>query len=408
MKTRLKVWLQLPDGTRLQAGELIAAFRDNGAIDGQFRYLQSYLDDPRAFALDPVNLPLAPGAQDAHRPQAGVHGVFEDALPDDWGRRLLCRRYQLSDHQARPPHLLSLMEGGGMGALWFGKVRCPEPRTDNQSTVDLQKLARLALDFEKGTTAMEDDPLLPYLFGLGSSPGGARPKFLSVTENGQPCLVKLPSLKDSVPLVPIEAACMATAMDCGFPVAPVRLIKEGMPLLLVERFDVTPQGGRRHMLSMKTLLNAEYHYSKSYLDMAQLLERHSAEPGADKMALFQQMLFNACIGNTDDHLKNFALLHDDRGWRLSPAYDLVPSFPLLPHAQHVLRFHLDNRRPDWATIRQLGRAFGFSSTRTNRLIEEVLAGLSGLEKHLQQAEAPEDVSQLLLEHVAAYLSGLSH
>ncbi len=154
---------------------------------------------------------------------------------------------------------------------------------------------------------------------------------------------------------------------------------------------------------MKTLLNAEYYYHKSYLDMARLLEQHSAEPGEDKKGLFQQMLFNACIGNTDDHLKNFALLHDEQGWRLSPAYDLVPSFPLLSHAQHVLRFHLDNQRPDWATIRQLGRAFGFSATRTRQLIEEVLAGLSGLEKHLLQNEVPQDIARLLLEHVAVYV-----
>ena len=41
--------------------------------------------------------------------------------------------------------------------------------------------------------------------------------------------------------------------------------------------------------------------------------------------LFQQMCFNICINNTDDHLKNFSLLRDENGWSISPAYDLVPT-----------------------------------------------------------------------------------
>jgi hypothetical protein len=29
-------------------------------------------------------------------------------------------------------------------------------------------------------------------------------------------------------------------------------------------------------------------------------------------------------GNTDDHLKNFSMLHKETGFCLSPAYDLLP------------------------------------------------------------------------------------
>ncbi|WP_419602534.1 type II toxin-antitoxin system HipA family toxin, partial [Thiolapillus sp.] len=211
----------------MRAGELVAVYRDNGAIDGQFRYLSSYLDDPEAFPLDPVNLPLVPGPQDVGRPQAGVHGVFEDALPDDWGRRMLCRQYGLSDHQARPPHLLSLMRGGGMGALLFAREHCPVQETVERPPMVLQDVARAALDFEKGELK-DNDPLLPYLYGVGTSPGGARPKFLFAMDDGKHFLVKLPSLRDTVSPVPIEAACLATAADCGFSVARSRLLDEGL------------------------------------------------------------------------------------------------------------------------------------------------------------------------------------
>jgi serine/threonine-protein kinase HipA len=36
------------------------------------------------------------------------------------------------------------------------------------------------------------------------------------------------------------------------------------------------------------------------------------------------MAFNILVGNDDDHLRNHAFLFDQRGWRLSPLYDVVP------------------------------------------------------------------------------------
>jgi serine/threonine-protein kinase HipA len=36
------------------------------------------------------------------------------------------------------------------------------------------------------------------------------------------------------------------------------------------------------------------------------------------------MVFNACVSNTDDHPRNHALVRQADGWRLAPAYDLVP------------------------------------------------------------------------------------
>lgn len=37
------------------------------------------------------------------------------------------------------------------------------------------------------------------------------------------------------------------------------------------------------------------------------------------------MVFNAAVTNNDDHPRNHALLRRQQGWRLSPAYDLVPT-----------------------------------------------------------------------------------
>jgi serine/threonine-protein kinase HipA len=42
-------------------------------------------------------------------------------------------------------------------------------------------------------------------------------------------------------------------------------------------------------------------------------------------ALFRQMVFNVLIKNRDDHAKNFSFQLIGGEWRLSPAYDLLPS-----------------------------------------------------------------------------------
>ncbi len=58
--------------------------------------------------------------------------------------------------------------------------------------------------------------------------------------------------------------------------------------------------------------------------LADVIRHVSTQPGQDLQRLYRQMVFNVMLGNTDDHLKNFIMLHNDEGWRLSPAFDLVP------------------------------------------------------------------------------------
>lgn len=52
--------------------------------------------------------------------------------------------------------------------------------------------------------------------------------------------------------------------------------------------------------------------------------------------LFRHMSFNAAIGNVDDHLKNFWMLATESGYRLAPAFDLVPD--ISNHGEHTLAF----------------------------------------------------------------------
>ena len=351
----LTVWLTLPASEVIKAGELaIDDPDDRGALKGQFRYIPEYLENPKAFPLDPLHLPLSADTIDADRPHAGVHGVFEDSLPDDWGRRLLVRRYKLGRKDQRIPQLLRLSGNQGLGALSYLEEGRPDLKTTGVPLRHLQELALLAERFEQDGAV--DDDELSMLFQAGSSPGGARPKALIKDESGA-YLAKFASARDQLDVVSLEAAVMELARKADIETADSRLLALGSrKCLLVKRFDINEAGGRNHLVSMQSLLKADGYYYAGYRDMAEVIRHVSALPARDLHKLYRQMVFNAMIGNTDDHLKNFLMLHDDEGWRLSPAFDLVPNIGF--NREHVLRIGYDNRPPDLETLLQEAGHFG--------------------------------------------------
>lgn len=63
----------------------------------------------------------------------------------------------------------------------------------------------------------------------------------------------------------------------------------------------------------------------SYLELAEVLMRHGAQPNADLRELWARIVFNLLVSNTDDHLRNHGfILVPGAGWRLSAAYDMNP------------------------------------------------------------------------------------
>ena len=62
----------------------------------------------------------------------------------------------------------------------------------------------------------------------------------------------------------------------------------------------------------------------SYLDLVQILMQSGAQTNIDLEQLWRRIVFNVCISNVDDHLRNHGFLLAATGWKLSPAYDLNP------------------------------------------------------------------------------------
>ncbi len=366
----LGVWLRTPASALLRVGAIRVAEPDRdrgGMLRGEFRYEPAYLDHPAAIALDPIHLPLAPTAFPADRPRAGIHGVFEDSLPDAWGRGLLIRRHQLPRLRQGPPHLLARLGQQGLGALAYGLGDAP-PSAEPGPDRDTAALIDAAERYDRDPSEVGDEELTA-LFRAASSPGGARPK-LAIDHAGTHCIAKLASSHDRIDMVRVEAACLALARDAGLSVPDFQIATFGRhAALLVARFDVEGDTGRRHMLSMQTLLSADDWYQLGYADLADLLRRICARPEDDLPALYRQAVFNALIGNTDDHLKNFAMRHADDGWRLTPAYDLTPDEPM--RGEHVLHFGPAGHRPDARALTELARAFGLSPRAARRIRGEV-------------------------------------
>lgn len=223
----LDVWLTLPSGECIKAGAMIIGDPDpaSGGLQGQFRYAPEYLEHPQAFSLDPLHLSLTVETFDADRPREGVHGVFEDSLPDAWGRRLMVRRHKLSRNEQHVPNLLRLLGSQGLGALSYVEEGRPELKTTGVSCRHLQELALLAQKFEQEPATAVDNELF-LLFQAGSSPGGSRPKVIVTDEKGA-YLVKFASYRDQLDVVSLEAAVMELGRRAGIETADTELFPLG-------------------------------------------------------------------------------------------------------------------------------------------------------------------------------------
>jgi serine/threonine-protein kinase HipA len=247
----------------------------------------------------------------------------------------------------------------------------------------LAKLLSAAAQFKAGTLPPGDE--FRRLLQGSSRAGGARPKALVHDESGE-WLAKFPSRvrDEATDVVGLEASCLVLARRAGLEVPESRLQTIGARrVLLVKRFDVSAQGGRHHMVSLRTLCKERPGiYIHRYSDLAQVLRKHSASPVDDLAALYRLMVFNAAIGNVDDHLKNFWMLARPDGLRFAPACVLVPD--ITGRGEHTLAFQQGFACPTRAEIIALAAQWGVA--RAARIIAEVTratASFSATARRLQ-------------------------
>ncbi len=333
-------YVQLPGTLNTVPAALLKVekLRD-GTFVGRFRYGDRYLERKDAISFDPFKLPLGATVQEFAKLK-GIPGAVRDAGPDAWGRRVI--EHKLERGPADLEEIDYLLNGpqDGAGYLSFGlKLDPPAPRRPYNRTHQLADLVAAAEAVEEGKRLPAHilEQLEP-----GTSMGGARPK--ATIEDGNRLWVgKFPEKADRCNLQRIEYATIELARRCGITACDVRIESiGGRDVLMVERFDrAHTEGGylRFGLVSGLTLLDCEEsHLDRerwSYPLLADELRRWSEKPDEDRVELFRRIVFSAAVTNNDDHPRNHAVRRTARGWRLTPAYDLVP-MPLVSRERRDL------------------------------------------------------------------------
>jgi len=400
------VYVQLPGTLDTVPAALLKLekLRD-GTFVGRLRYGDRYLERRDAIAFDPFRLPLGSTVQELTKLK-GVPGAVRDAGPDAWGRRVIEHKLERGPGDLEEIDYLLNGPQDGAGYLSFGlKLEPPVPKRGCNRTHQLADLIAAAEAIEEGKRVPAHilEQLEP-----GTSMGGARPK--ATIEDGNRLWVgKFPEKADRCNLQRVEFATLELARRCGIAACNARLESVGgRDVLMVERFDREfAEGGylRFGLVSGLTLLDADDSYLDrerwSYPLLADELRRWSEKPGEDRVELFRRIVFNAAVTNNDDHPRNHAVRRTARGWRLTPAYDLVPA-PVVSLERRDLAMTIGTHGRTASVYNLLSQCerFGLTSEAARKEIEKMVATVQTWRDHFRAC----GVSAKDIEYIApAYL-----
>lgn len=330
-------WVGLDGPTRLG---ILLAHETRGKELFAFEYDDDWLARHDERVLDP-ELRLFRGAQYAGLEKPNF-GLFLDSSPDRWGRVLMRRREAIharkegraSRRLGEADFLLGVYDLNRLGALRF-KERGGESFQSSDGAMAAPPWSKLRdLEYASFLAEREDDdekldPWLAMLMAPGSSLGGARPKASVLDERGDLWIAKFPGKSDQRDVGAWELLAADIAGDAGVSMSVCRRASFSTrgTTFLTKRFDRL--GERRvHFASAMTLLGRkdgdDVASGASYLELAEFIMRFGSRPEEDLAQLWRRIVLSIAISNTDDHLRNHGFLMEDRGWRLSPAYDLNP------------------------------------------------------------------------------------
>ena len=330
----------IPAHEPLLAGQLTFAETSRGGVFS-FAYNKAFLESDDRLQIDPL-LVLHTGETYNDTPDRNFR-AFLDSSPDRWGRILMQRRAAIEHHKGlrassrltELDYLLGVHDSYRMGGIRF-KTADSNDFLDNNTEfaappmTSLRELEYAAIQIEKDDNIDSDEYYhwLKMLISPGSSLGGARPKACVTDEHNHLWIAKFPNQNDDVDVGAWEMLCHELAIASGVEMFPSEIQKYSSQhhTFLTKRFDrIGTQ--RIHFSSAMTQLqyyDGEHSEGASYLEIAEFLSNHGSQTKADLAQLWRRIVFNIAVSNTDDHLRNHGFLLTDKGWKLSPAYDLNP------------------------------------------------------------------------------------
>jgi serine/threonine-protein kinase HipA len=332
----------------------------------------------------------------SHVCEQGLHPFFDNLVAEGWLRNAQARALKVN-----PDNRFALLLAFGHDCA--GAVSVIDPAPTTEPSID------------------PGDPTAMAALTSRASLSGVQPKLLAVKEGRsyRPArrdetsafIAKLPSgaLRDIVENEYLTTvACRALLPDDEIAESEVAKL-EGVneQALLVKRFDRLPSGAKRHFEEFNQLLgkrSGDDKYDASYDDMAKFVLKTPGCTPVDAWRLFRRVLVCFLTGNTDAHLKNFAMFHTSDGLRLTPAYDLLAAALYPEYRQIALavgnaaNLELGSLAPKH--IVALSESFGLS----RRVLTEAIAVLERRRKAAEKAVVgagrhigTEQLSQNLLE-----------
>ncbi len=381
MKAVKKLFVSLHiEGKKYEIGELIISERKI-----YFRYSSDFLLS--GLNLSPIKLPFNTEINSCPKePFDGLYGVFNDSLPDGWGRLLLDRTLSskgIDISKITPLDRLSFVGSAGMGALIYKPEF--ENITELSYNIELDAIASEMKHVLQGTSS----EIIETLFALGGSSGGARPKIFvaynPVSEeivhgneelpNGfENWIIKFPSASDNPEIAKIEYAYHKMALKAGIEMNDCKLFKGKSDKVYfgTKRFDRLNKK-RLHVHTASGLMHDNFRASTMdyghLMDCAFRLERHVNA----YRKVFRLAAFNVFSHNRDDHSKNFSfLMNKDGEWQLAPAYDLTFSYS--SYGFHSTMVAGESQNPGVHHLLKLASHFGIKDGK--EIIDEVRSAVS--------------------------------
>ncbi len=370
----------------MQRTETLSVFFDSGNKKKKVGTLALYKERLAAFAYDdgwiesgfsisPFSLPLEKKVFIPEwEPFGGIFGIFNDSLPDGWGRLLVDR--MLLKNSINPDELsvldrLAIVGKSGMGALSYE----PESflQTEKSLTADYDEICaecERVLNSKENETDIKN---LDELFEAGGSSGGARPKvFVNIC--GEEWIVKFPSSVDSKDIGLEEYEYSLCAKKCGIEVSDFKLFpsKECAGYFGTKRFDRNNFGRDRVLMaSVSALLETSHRIPNLDYNTLLLLTLELTKNNADVEKMFRLMCFNVFAHNRDDHSKNFSFLYDEEksSWQLSPAYDLTYSNSI--GGEHATTVNGEGKNPAMKDIFKVAEKNGIKLSHAKEIADEV-------------------------------------
>ena len=317
--------------------------------------------------ISPIKLPLKAGVSTS--PDMvfdGLYGVFNDSLPDGWGRLLLDR--MVEKHGVRRGQLnaldrLAYVGRNCMGALTYE----PDRSGDSGGDVPLA-LDRLAEEASI-TLAGGSEELFEELLRLSGSSAGARPKIVAqvsadkskivhgpakLKRGFEYWMIKFASSQDPRDIGAIEYAYSLMARAAGVEMPETHLFRtKKHGYFGARRFD--RRGNRRvHMHSLSGLIHADHRNPTLDYNMILRVVLVLTKNIVEVEKAYALACFNVLAHNRDDHAKNFSFLLDGgNAWIFAPAYDLT--FSDGPAGEQSTMVMGEGRNPGLEQLKVLGQ-----------------------------------------------------